>query len=44
MNFRSETKPIDKAQNTIMVSGQNGNIINGNIIDSVEIQMIEVGR
>lgn len=41
MNFSSETKPIGKAQNTVMVLGQSVNIID---LDGVEIQMIEVGR
>lgn len=41
MIFGSETKPIDKAQSTVMVSEQSANIISP---DNVEIQIIEVGR
>lgn len=41
MIFGSKTKPIDKAQSTVMVSEQNANIISP---DNVEIQMIEIGR
>lgn len=38
MIFSSETKPIDKAQNTVMVLEQSLNTVS---LDNVEIQMIE---